>query len=188
MPAASAPAPAPDTAALRLQTAQRARSGAHWFYWIAGVTLINSLINVFGSDWNFIFGLGIGQVFDALGQGLAAEGGGGTFVALGLLMSVGALSTYVLWGWLAARGRTLGFVAGMIFYALDTGIFLVAGDWLGAAFHVFALVVIGRGFRAHRELRAMPDDESAAVPDPERDAVQEIVAAVEEEERRELVS
>lgn len=173
----------------RRQTEQRARAGASWFYWIAGVTLVNSLINIFGSDWNLIFGLGIGQVFDALGQGLAAEGGGGAFVALGLLMSMGALATYVLWGWLAARGKTLGWVAGMTFYALDAGIFVVAGDWVGAAFHGFALVVIGRGFKAHRELRRMPDEEApSAALDPERDAVQEIVAAVEDEEQRELVT
>ena len=163
----------------RQQAAQRARTGANWFYWIAGLTLINSLISAFGGEWNMIFGLGIGQVFMALGQGMAADGGGPGFVVAGLLMSGGALAMYVLWGWLAGRGRTVGFVAGMVFYGLDAGIFVVAGDWVGAGFHGFALFVIGRGFRAHRELMGMAEEE--AVFETERDAVEEIVEAVEEE-------
>jgi len=180
--------PASDTPTLRQQTREKARAGAYWFYWIAAVTLVNSVINVFGSDWNLIFGLGIGQVFDALGQGLAADGGGPAFVVLGLFMSVGALSIYVLWGWLAARGKTLGFVAGMVCYGLDAGFFVAAGDWIGASFHGIALVVIGRGLKAQREWMSMGDEEAVLAQNGEPDPVQEIVAAVEEEERRELVT
>ena len=165
----------------RQQAASRARTGANWFYWIAGLTLLNSFISAFGGEWNLIFGLGIGQVFMAIGRGLAQNGGGSAFIVGGLLMSLGCVAIYVLWGWLAGRGRTVGFLVGMIFYGLDAGIFVVAGDWLGAGFHFFALFVIGRGFTAHRELQGMTEEEPVPAQDPQRDAAQMIVEAVEGE-------
>ncbi|MCP4574392.1 MAG: hypothetical protein GY838_18715 [bacterium] len=155
--------------------ANRAQGGANWFYWIAGLSLLNSLVALFAGQWNFIFGLGITQVLDALAQGLA-DGAGSAWAikAGGLLFSIGALSTYVLFGWLANRGKTAGYVIGMVFYALDGGIFVVAGDLLGAGFHAVALALMGRGLHAHRQLRKLAD------PAPESPAVeeQEISAAV----------
>src|SRR5262245_15022806 len=38
---------------------QQFNSSSSWFFWIAGLSVINSLIAVFGGDRRFIFGLGI---------------------------------------------------------------------------------------------------------------------------------
>lgn len=152
--------PSADGGDRRAELAQRAQGGANWFYWIAGLSLLNSLIALFAGGWNFIFGLGVTQVFDALAQGLAEGADGAWAIKLGgLVFSVGALSTYVLFGWLANRGKTAGYVTGMIFYGLDGLIFLAAGDLLGAGFHVFALVLIGRGLHAHQQLQQLPAPE-----------------------------
>src|SRR5216117_2936789 len=37
------------------------KSGASWFYWIAGLSLINSIVAFTGGQWAFLFGLGITQ-------------------------------------------------------------------------------------------------------------------------------
>ncbi len=172
----AAATPAPDLASRRTALSQAARNGANWFYWIAGLSLLNSLVALFAGEWNFIFGVGITQVIDAVAQGLAAEAGGGAWALKvgGLFFSVGALSTYVLFGWLAHRGKTAGFVIGVVFYALDGLIFLAAGDLIGAGFHVVALFLMGRGLKAHRDLQHLPAD----APEP-TDEKQRIAAAVE---------
>jgi hypothetical protein len=45
---------------------QRVKSGANWFYWIAALSVINSLAALSGSTWSFAIGLGFTGVLDAL--------------------------------------------------------------------------------------------------------------------------
>ena len=45
---------------------RRAKSGANWFYWIAGLSLINSIVFLFGGNLSFIAGLGITQMLNAV--------------------------------------------------------------------------------------------------------------------------
>src|SRR5947209_1342499 len=40
--------------------------GARWFYWIVGLSLVNSLLALGGAQIRFVFGLGITQIFDAI--------------------------------------------------------------------------------------------------------------------------
>lgn len=42
------------------------KGGANWFYWIAGLSIINTLIIFFNGDVNFIVGLGLTQIIDAI--------------------------------------------------------------------------------------------------------------------------
>src|SRR5438477_10996020 len=43
-----------------------ARSGANWFYWIAALSLLNSIIFFTGSNFSFFVGLGLTPLIDAL--------------------------------------------------------------------------------------------------------------------------
>ena len=147
-PTPATPPAGPSVDQLRL--ANTARSGAGWFYWIAGLSVVNSIATLSGSSWGFIIGLGITQVFDALASNL---GGSGKLVALVLdLLAAGVL---VVFGVFANKGRAWAFVVGMILYALDGLIFLAVGDWLSVGFHVFALFCILAGFSANQKLRAL---------------------------------
>src|SRR5688572_28411552 len=42
----------------------RLKSGASWFYWIAGLSIINSIAALSGAGWGFIVGLGVTQIVD----------------------------------------------------------------------------------------------------------------------------
>ena len=174
----------PDTspAARRAELQLAVRRGANWFYWIAGLSVLNSLISMFAGQWNFMFGLGITQVFDAIGGGLAAESGGAGwgFRVFALLLSLGAVSIYALFGWLAGRRKTAGFVVGMTFYTLDGVIFLVAGDLLGAGFHVFALFLMFRGFKALKEMQESPVEMVVVEAELTGTVADEVVEAIEE--------
>lgn len=123
------------------------KSGASWFYWIAALSLVNSIVAFTGSDWRFIIGLGVTQIIDALGHE-----GGGKFVALALdLMAAGVL---VLFGVFGSKGHLWAFIVGMVLFALDGVIFLLVQDWIGVAFHAFVLYCLFRGFQGCRALKA----------------------------------
>ena len=152
-PAAAAATPGPARPATKAAKDPAAaavmKSGASWFYWIAGLSLINSISSASGSDWRFILGLGITQFIDAFGH---AMGGGGAIIAL--LLDVMAAGVCVLFGVFAHKAHGWAFVTGMILFALDGVIFLLCQDWLGVGFHVFALYCLFRGYRACRSLKA----------------------------------
>jgi hypothetical protein len=128
--------------------AAQCRSGATWFYWIAGLSLINSIVAFSGSNWRFMLGLGITQVLDGVGTGM---GSSGKVVVLVLDLLVAA--TFILFGVFAHKRHTWAFVVGMILFALDGLIFLLVQDWLGVAFHVFVLYCLFRGFSGCRALK-----------------------------------
>ncbi|MBC8096773.1 MAG: DUF4339 domain-containing protein [Akkermansiaceae bacterium] len=125
------------------------KSGASWFYWIAGLSLVNSIAAFSGSDWRFIVGLGITQIFDAL----AGEFGGAGRVIV-LLLDLLAAGTFILLGVFAHKRKTWAFIVGMILFGLDTVFFLIIQEWIGVAFHVFVLYCLFRGFKGCRELNA----------------------------------
>ena len=51
------------------------KSGADWFFWIAGLSIINSIILLAGGQWSFIVGLGITQIIDTIGLEIAKQAG-----------------------------------------------------------------------------------------------------------------
>ena len=145
-PASAAPiaAAGPSPASLA-PVLQQVKSGAGWFYWIAGLSLVNTIASLSGSGWGFIIGLGVTQVFDAIA---GAAGGGGKFIAIGLDAVV--LGIFVLFGFLAGKCKGWAFLVGMILYALDGLIFLVMADWMATGFHVLALFFMFKGWQACR--------------------------------------
>ncbi len=135
----------------------RVRGGASWFYWIAALSVINSVVIHFNGQWGFAVGLGITQVFDAIAMGVGQAGGSGagmiaTVIALGF--DVFAAAVVALFGFLAAREKGWAFIVGGALYAMDGLIFLVVQDWMGLGLHALALFFIANGFLALRELRA----------------------------------
>lgn len=126
------------------------KRGANWFYWIAGLSAINSLIMMSGSNTHFVVGLGITEVFDAVGRGLQ---GPGQMVALGF--SIAIAGVFVLFGYFANKIQQWSFIVGMILYALDGLLLLSLSDFLSVGFHAFALFYIFKGFTAARNYAAL---------------------------------
>jgi len=146
-PSATVPSPRVASAGLDRASLLRRRSlGASWFYWVAVLSLVNSVLVLSGQHWRFIVGLGLTQLADAVvlraGHGLAAA------VVVDALLIGG----FLLVGRLAQRGRLWAFAAGAAFYALDGLIFVAAHDWVGVGFHAFVVVMALRGFEAARRL------------------------------------
>lgn len=133
-----------------IETDYRFRGGANWFFWIAGLSLVNSVLMLSGSDWSFIVGLGITQVIDVIASEIASQAKEAQtvvkLVAFGLDLVVAAMCAGV--GVLARKGFAWAFILGMIVYGMDGLIFLLFQDWLSFGFHIFALYGIWNGLQA----------------------------------------
>lgn len=141
--AASAPAPAQRHDAL---TVGQIRSGGSWFYWVAALSLINSITPLLGYPIRFLIGLGITTWIDRLFYGSAN--------ALALLLNLFVGGLFILFGFFASKGHLWAFIVGMTLFALDGVIFLIYRDWLGVGFHVLILYFVFRGFTACQRLHA----------------------------------
>jgi hypothetical protein len=142
-----------EEAALR----ERMRSGAHWFYWIAALSLVNAVTSAMGSEWGFIIGLGLTQVVSAIAS-ITTEGSETptAMTAVALAFDFAVIGAFVLIGWLATRPSVAAFAIGIALFALDSLIFLVAGDWIGVAFHGLALYFLWGGMLAARRMKRAP--------------------------------
>jgi hypothetical protein len=149
----------------KLKIEKQFQSGADWFFWIAGLSIINSVILFSGSEWGFIIGLGITRIIDAIGLLLAEEiGVAGKILAF--IFTVIAAGIFVLFGVFARKRYKWAFVVGMILYALDGLIFLLLGDLLSVGFHIFVLFCIFGGFKACGKLNGMQRAESLGIQSP----------------------
>lgn len=136
------------------QLAQAYKSGANWFYWIAGLTIVTSLITFGGGSWRFLISLGSTQIIDGIAQALATELGGAAKV-VGLVLDLIVTGLFVMFGWLANQKHLWAYIAGIVAFALDGLLSLLFGDWIGVAAHAFVLFFLFRGFQAGRSLLAL---------------------------------
>ncbi len=66
-------------------------------------------------------------------------------------MNLGILGVIVAIWQFARRGSAIAYIIGMVLYLLDTAIFLLVGDWVGAAFHAFFLAMLWGGYAFVRQ-------------------------------------
>ncbi len=126
-------------------------SAARWFWWIAGLSLVNTVLIHSGSQTSFVIGLGFTLVADFAFQSLKP---------IAFALDALAIGFFVLIGWLSLRGYFWAFVVGSLVYVADALIYLKFGDMMPFGFHLFALFFIIRGALALRS--AITDAEMAA--------------------------
>jgi hypothetical protein len=132
----------------------RIRSGINWFYWIAGLSLVNTLAYLFGATITFMMGLGITQFIDAFIFTLVKDLGSGSEIlrGLGLVIDVAIAGIFVLLGYFGRKRVRWVVIVGMAFYGLDALLMLAFRDFLAAAFHLLALWGLWGGWKAIGEL------------------------------------
>jgi hypothetical protein len=155
-PPAAPPAPGADAQTLA-KLSRSVRGGAGWFYWIAGLSLVNTVLMYTGSQRYFVIGLGAGL----LAQSLASDLG---IAVIGLTLSVIASLLFATFGVFAHRRQSWAFIIGMVLYALDGLVFLLVRDWMSMGFHALALVCIAGGLSSLRKLRKL--DRTSPPPAP----------------------
>ena len=135
------------------------RSGANWFYWISGLSLINTFLFISGSDWGFIAGLAITMIIDGIASELPAVG-----IVIALVFDALFAGSFIAFGYFAGKGHKWAFITGIVLYGLDTLLIFALGMMMAQSgegsdvlislvFHGLALYFIFNGFRALKKLK-----------------------------------
>lgn len=147
------------------EQARRSQLGANWFFWIAGLSLINSVAALMNGRWSFLAGLGVTQFIDGLAVALSPKlGSVATIIAL--VMDLTAAGVIVLFGVMARQKHTWAFVLGLVLYVLDGLLFLIVQDWFALAFHAYASYCIFRGLTANKRLTELQLEAGSIAPKP----------------------
>lgn len=153
----TAPAPIrPDLTYQKIRAVHAVSAGASWFLWIAGLSIVNSIIGLAGGGVHFIVGLGITQVVDALAHQAGSSG-----IVLDLFINGFVAGIFVIFWHFARKGQSWAFMVGMLLYALDGLLLLSFKDIFSVAFHAYALFRIYNGMRAVPQLQKI---EEASLP------------------------
>lgn len=134
------------------------RSGSSWFFFIGGMSLVNSILQLANANVSFLVGLGITQVVDALalvfGEAMGAPAAT-VLRVVALVVNVAIAGLFVLFGVQGRKGHLKVYTLGMILYGLDALIFLIGPELLSIGFHLLALVFLFVGLRAGRKLKEL---------------------------------
>ena len=141
---------APIQSADLLALEKRIKNGAGWFYWIAGLSLINTISALSGSEFGFILGLGMTDVVNVIAREFGSVG-----KIIAIVMDAVLLGMFGLFGFFAGKRHQWAFIVGMVIYGIDALIFIVASEWLSVGFHGFALFCIFQGLKANSEHKAL---------------------------------
>ena len=131
------------------------KSGANWFYWIAGLSLVNTLLNLFGGQFSFLVGLGITQLVDGIVYAVSADVAPDMALVVkivGFIVNLAFAVLFVVLGVLARQRRKWAFIVGIALYALDGLLFIWVGDWWSFGFHLLALYGLYMGLKARNRL------------------------------------
>ena len=120
------------------------RSAARWFWWIAGLSVINIVMFQTGTKTSFVVGLGITALSDAM------------FVSnkpVGFVIDAIVVGFFAWIGWQAAQARLWAFYLGLAVYAVDALIYVNFKAWMPVAFHVLVIFFIFRGVMLLRRIQ-----------------------------------
>ena len=134
----------------------RGKNGAAWFYWIAVLSLINTVVAVSGGGIMFALGLDITMITDTIATEVALKPGGNMIVLIvALVFDAIMLGLLVLCGRLSQRRMLFVYALGMGLYLLDGILSLMLGSVVSIAIHGYALWSMWSGFAAYRQLNAL---------------------------------
>jgi|AraplaDrversion2_2_1032049.scaffolds.fasta_scaffold108553_1 uncharacterized membrane protein YdcZ (DUF606 family) len=127
-------------------------SSARWFWWIAGLSLVNLLLFYAGSNTNFVVGLGMTAVVSAVFTDPKV---------VGLILSALIIGHYGVIGYFALREKLWAFYIGLVVYVIDALVYAFFEDWMPVAFHAYVIFHLFKGISA---LRGRGDEAPAPAP------------------------
>lgn len=157
-----------------LELQNRIKGGVGWFFWIAGLSIINSIIYMMGSTTTFIIGLAVTQIIDRLAIGIGNEVPemATAMRIICIVLDVIIAGVFVACGIFGIKRIRWVVIVGLVLYSLDALIFLAFGGWLPFLFHLFALWGLWRGMMAIKEIKALEASQSTG----DLDTIQKLMA------------
>ena len=133
----------------------RGQKGAGWFFWIAALSLVNSIMALTGGGFGFALGLGVTMVADAFGLAAAQNGAGVSAQGIAFVFDLVIYALVVGCGYLSRKRVLPVFALGMFLYLLDGLIYILFFDLVSIVIHVVALANMWSGFTAYRKLNEL---------------------------------
>lgn len=162
---AASPAASPAASGNIVSLVATRDSGARWFLWIAGLSLVNALLMTFGSDHTFGLGLGSTLLVDAVAKDVATKTpqllAGARLTEL--LFDGVIIGLFALFGFKALRGKKWAFLVGGVLLALDTLLVLAFRMWFGVLIHAWAVFSIFTAMGANSKVQAL--EKAGSQPD-----------------------
>ncbi len=119
------------------------RNGGNWFFWVAALSLINTIAVAMESDWGFALGL---QLIYIVGEGAGMMGEHGRWYALAINL---LLAGGFFWSGAAGYSRKyLPYFLGLSLYAGDCFLSLLTLNIFAIGLHFVALYYMGKGLLA----------------------------------------
>lgn len=143
----------------RLVLERRFSNSINWFYWIACLAIISTVVFFSGYALAFIIGLAATQFIDLQLSQAAAP-----LRVLGVIIDLVISGLFFLFGYLGRKKDRRAIVTGMIVYAADAILLLRFQDWLGVAFHAWGLFSIWGGLKALGQLEALNQPAAEITP------------------------
>jgi len=137
----------------RILDRKTAFAGANWFFWLAALSAINSLIVYFVGIRNLPFAFGVTQWFDGTHGPLTAEGWTPPLKLTGLAMDLLIAAGFAGFGYLARHRNDVAFVLGIFLYVVDALLSIGLREFWGFSFHLVGFFFLFRGLLASRHVR-----------------------------------
>lgn len=119
------------------------KSTGSTFLWIAGLSLLNTILVLTKTNIMMLGGLGITLVIDVLFSQAGAQ-----IQPIGFGINITIAFMFVALGMWAGKGHKLAFYIGMGLYALDACLYLFIQDWINIAFHGYFLYLLYKGLKS----------------------------------------
>src|SRR5882724_7167667 len=94
----------------------QAKRGANWFYWIAGLSLVNSVLFVAGANVHFLAGLGLTEIVDVFVDVFVKQGLSPAFRVISIGFDLIFVIGFALCGYYANKLFKTVFILGIIVY------------------------------------------------------------------------
>lgn len=123
----------------------RMNNAAGWFFWIAGFSVVNTVVAMFNGDWRFIIAPAGTMFLDVFAMDTKNMTARAVIFGISLLIA----GVYLLFGVLARKGNKGAFITGLVIYALDTLLlFLDKALLIHLVFHAWAIFALVGGIKA----------------------------------------
>lgn len=145
----------------RLRLEAVGKACASWFLWLAGLSMVNSVLAFSGAGLQFIFGLGLTQIVDEYAHQAGSPG-----LVLDLIINGFIAGIFVLFWYFGKQGHKWAFIVGMSFYVVDGLLLLLGHAFLDAAFHLWVLYRLYQGYTTLSRFMAAQQIQMAAAGAP----------------------
>jgi hypothetical protein len=136
-----------DTATELSRDERKIRNGSYWIFVIAGLSVVNFIVFLLGSNINFLIGLAFTQFLAAFTRVL-----GGDIKVWAVIITLIVVAIFVICGFFARKGISWAFITAIVIYVIDTCLFFIVKDWLSIVFHILAVYFIIMGARSSFKL------------------------------------